>query len=80
LAYQLEVPFLGEVPLIQSIREAGDVGHPAALQAQGPSVEAFTEVVQNMITSLTDRIENLPPTEAVRITTMAGCKTTPRNA
>jgi len=66
--------------LIQSIREAGDVGHPAALQAQGPSVEAFTEVVQNMITSLTDRIENLPPTEAVRITTMAGCKTTPRNA
>ena len=80
LAYQLEVPFLGEVPLIQSIREAGDVGHPAALQTQGPSVEAFKQVTQNMITALTDRIENFPPTEAVRITTMAGCKTTPRNA
>ena len=78
LAHQLEVPFLGEIPLVQSIREAGDVGHPAALQPAGPTVEAFTHVAQNMISSLADRIENLPPTEAVRITTMAGCKTRPR--
>ncbi|MDG1252144.1 MAG: Mrp/NBP35 family ATP-binding protein [Schleiferiaceae bacterium] len=78
LAHQLELPFLGEIPLVQSIREAGDVGHPAALQPIGPTVEAFTQLAQNMIASLADRIENLPPTEAVRITTMAGCKTRPR--
>ena len=80
LAYQLEVPFLGEIPLVQSIREAGDVGHPAALQPQGPVPAAFTLVAQNMVQSLTDRVANFPPTEAVRITTMAGCKTTPRKA
>ena len=32
LAEDLKVPFLGEIPLVQSIREAGDVGRPAALQ------------------------------------------------
>src|SRR6187401_56493 len=32
LAEDLEVPFLGEVPLVQSIREAGDYGRPAAMQ------------------------------------------------
>jgi len=78
LAHQLQVPFLGEIPLVQSIREAGDVGHPAALQPSGPNPEAFAAVAQNMISSLADRVENLPPTEAVRITTMAGCKTKPR--
>ena len=31
LSFDLEVPFLGEVPLIQSIREAGDIGRPASL-------------------------------------------------
>ena len=36
LAYQLEVPFLGEVPLIQSIREAGDVGPSRRPAGAGP--------------------------------------------
>ena len=36
LAEDLNVPFLGELPLVQSIREAGDVGRPAALQTATP--------------------------------------------
>jgi ATP-binding protein involved in chromosome partitioning len=32
LAEDLNVPFLGEIPLVQSIREAGDYGRPAAMQ------------------------------------------------
>src|SRR5690606_11221935 len=32
LAEDLQVPFLGEIPLVQSIREAGDAGRPAAMQ------------------------------------------------
>ncbi len=79
LAEQLDVPFLGELPLVQSIREAGDVGRPAALQQDGAVREAFTNLARNVVSALADRVSNLPPTEAVRITTMAGCKTKKRD-
>src|SRR5690606_6439600 len=36
LAQDLDVPYLGELPLVQSIREAGDIGRPAALQTATP--------------------------------------------
>jgi ATP-binding protein involved in chromosome partitioning len=73
LADEVQVPFLGEVPLVQSIREAGDVGRPAVLQTEGPAREAFVRIARETVDSLANRVENLPPTEAVRITTMAGC-------
>lgn len=41
LAEELKVPFLGEVPLIQSVREAGDVGRPAVLQGETPAALPF---------------------------------------
>jgi ATP-binding protein involved in chromosome partitioning len=44
LASELEVPFLAEVPLVQSIREAGDVGRPAVLQGDTPAAQAFVEL------------------------------------
>jgi ATP-binding protein involved in chromosome partitioning len=59
--------------LVQSIREAGDVGRPAVLQTEGPAREAFVRIARETVDSLANRVENLPPTEAVRITTMAGC-------
>ncbi|MAP80185.1 MAG: chromosome partitioning protein [Aequorivita sp.] len=73
LATDLEVPFLGEVPLVQSIREAGDVGRPAALQTATQIEEAFEEITRNVVEETVRRNENLPPTEAIKITTMAGC-------
>lgn len=73
LAIDQGVPFLGEIPLVQSIREAGDVGRPAALQEQTPVAKAFVEVARNMVSELVERNDNLPPTQAVKITTMAGC-------
>lgn len=73
LANDLQVPVLGEIPIVQSIREAGDVGHPAALQEGSIISEVYRSVTQNMIESLVERNKNLPPTEAVKITTMAGC-------
>jgi len=73
LADDLDVPFLGEIPLVQSIREAGDVGRPAALQTATPSEAAFEELTRNVVRELVRRNENLPPTEAIKITTMAGC-------
>ena len=75
LASDIGTTLLGEVPLVQSIREAGDVGHPVALQEDSPLEEAFREVTKNMLSELVKRNESLPPTEIVRITTMSGCST-----
>lgn len=73
LADDLEVNFLGEIPLVQSIREAGDAGRPAALQTATQIEEAFETITRNVVEETVRRNENLPPTEAIKITTMAGC-------
>jgi ATP-binding protein involved in chromosome partitioning len=73
LADDMEIPFLGEIPLVQSIREAGDAGRPAALQTATPIESAFEELTRNVVSELVRRNEQLPPTEAIKITTMAGC-------
>ena len=73
LAEDLNVSFLGEVPLVQSIREAGDVGRPAALQTASPIEASFEEITRNVVQELVGRNKSLPPTEAIKITTMAGC-------
>ncbi|APX99272.1 ATP-binding protein involved in chromosome partitioning [Lacinutrix venerupis] len=73
LAEDLKVPLLGEIPLVQSIREAGDVGRPAALQTATPLEKAFEFLTQNVVQEVVNRNENLPETEAIKITTMAGC-------
>ncbi|MGY8885437.1 MAG: Mrp/NBP35 family ATP-binding protein [Flavobacteriales bacterium] len=73
LAEDLEVPFLGEVPLVQSIREAGDAGRPAALQTDTLIESAFQSITKNVVQETVLRNENLPPTEVIKITTMAGC-------
>lgn len=73
LAEDLNVRLLGEIPLVQSIREAGDVGHPAALQLGTPLSEAYEELTKNVVEETVRRNKNLPPTEAIKITTMAGC-------
>lgn len=73
LAEDLQVPFLGEVPLVQSIREAGDYGRPAALQTASPLEKVYEEIARNVVQEVVYRNENLEPTEAIKITTMAGC-------
>lgn len=73
LAKDINTQFLGEIPLVQSIREAGDVGHPVALQNGTPLEKAFSDITKEMISQLLKRNANLPPTEVVRITTMSGC-------
>jgi ATP-binding protein involved in chromosome partitioning len=75
LAEDIETAFLGEVPLVQSIREAGDVGHPIALQDNTPLENAFSTITKNTLSQLVKRNKDLPPTEIVRITTMSGCST-----
>jgi ATP-binding protein involved in chromosome partitioning len=73
LAEDLDVPLLGEIPLVQSIREAGDVGRPAALQTASPVEEAYEALTKEVVQQVVYRNEALPATEAIKITTMAGC-------
>ena len=73
LAEDLAVPFLGEVPIVQSIREAGDYGRPAALQTGSIIEKIFEEITRNVVSETIKRNLDLPETEAIKITTMAGC-------
>lgn len=73
LAEDLAVSFLGEVPIVQSIREAGDYGRPAAMQTGSIIETVFENITRNVVQEVVNRNENLPATEAVKITTMAGC-------
>lgn len=73
LAEDLDIEFLGEIPLVQSIRESGDIGRPAALQSGTSAAEAFVNMTREVVRQTVRRNEDLPPTEAVKITTMAGC-------
>ena len=46
LAEELTIPLLGQIPLVQSIRESGDAGRPAILQENTPQSIALMEMVQ----------------------------------
>lgn len=52
LAEGMNVPFLGAIPLVQSVREAGDAGRPAVFQENTPTAEAFDELVRNFVREL----------------------------
>ena len=73
LAEDLGVPFLGEIPIVQSIREAGDFGRPAAMQTETAIEIAFDAITKEVVQQVVKRNKDLPPTEAIKITTMAGC-------
>ena len=67
------MPFLGEVPIVQSIREAGDYGRPAAMQTGSVVASVFEEITRKVVEETVRRNDSLPATEAIQITTMAGC-------
>ena len=52
LAQGMQVPFLGAIPLVQSVREAGDAGRPAVFQSDTPMSIAFDELVDTFISQL----------------------------
>ncbi len=74
LAKDKEVPFLGGIPLVQSIREAADYGRPAALQDTTLVSKEYVSVTKNLVSQVLLRNKNLPPTKAVEITNLVGCE------
>jgi ATP-binding protein involved in chromosome partitioning len=61
LAENLSIPFLGEIPLVQSIREGGDTGLPIALDDDSPASIAFKEATDNLIRNIAIRNATKPP-------------------
>jgi ATP-binding protein involved in chromosome partitioning len=48
LAEELDVPLLGEIPLVQSICESGDSGHPAVLRENTPQAVAYMDMARKV--------------------------------
>lgn len=52
LAEKMQIALLGQIPLVQSIRESGDAGRPAVLQENTPTAIAFDLLVTNFVEQL----------------------------
>ena len=67
LSEKFNVPLLGQIPLVQSIRESGDSGLPAVLKG-GIMAEAFTELAESLARQIAIRNANFEHTKKVEIT------------
>lgn len=67
LASEFDIPFLGEIPLVQSIREGGDIGVPVMIGDDDISKNAFIEFSDNAIRGIAIRNAQLPVTEVSEI-------------
>lgn len=67
MADQFELPFLGEIPIVQAIREGGDKGIPAVLNDEPVSKHAFMTLAQAVARNVAMRNAEIPPTKVVEI-------------
>ena len=63
LAQQFDVPFLGELPIEQDVREGGDLGKPIALQTATSAAKAFELLAQNVAQQIAILNSNIPVVE-----------------
>ena len=68
LADELNIPFLGEIPLVQSIREGGDTGLPIVLDEDTQAAKAFHEVADYLVRNIAIRNASKPPSVRVGAT------------
>ncbi len=66
LAERMKLPLLGQIPIVQGIREGGDNGTPVAV-GQGPMAKAFDQLAHNLILEVEKRNQTLPPTHKVEV-------------
>jgi ATP-binding protein involved in chromosome partitioning len=67
LASEYDLPFLGQIPLVQSIREGGDEGVPAMVGSDTVSKDAFRTFVGNAVRQIAIRNANLPKTATITV-------------
>lgn len=68
LAEELNIPLLGQIPVVQSIREGGDSGKPVAIDSNSISGLAFKNLAEKVVEQTELRNKNLAPTQKVEIT------------
>ena len=73
LAKELKTPLIGEIPLVQEVRERADKGAPVVLEKKHLTNHCFDELSKNFVRQLVSRNKTMSPSEVVKITTMAGC-------
>jgi ATP-binding protein involved in chromosome partitioning len=68
LAAELDVPVLGEIPIEEATREAGDRGTPVVLrEPESASAEAFREMARRVVAEVERRNADAPPTQPIEI-------------
>ena len=75
LAEQMNIDLLGEIPLVQSVREAADIGRPAVLQGSTKVANALSDLAKKVVQKIDKRNNELEKTKAVELTNKAGCST-----
>ena len=73
LSEDLNINFLGEIPLFKDLREASDFGSPASIQNSTDISQIFDNISKNVVEQLLKRNKELPPTKIVEITNLVGC-------
>ncbi len=68
LAEEQGYALLGQIPIVQSIREGGDDGQPVALHSDSITGIAFSELADNLVQAVEKRNRELPKTGIVEIT------------
>ena len=68
LAEELDIPLLGQIPIVQSICEGGDNGKPVALNPDSITGQAFQKLAENVVKQIDYRNEHLDPTKRVVVT------------
>src|SRR6187431_2779241 len=68
LADEYDLPFLGQIPLVQSIREGGDNGVPAMVGTDEVSQKAFRDFVSTAVRNIAIRNANVTTTKPIQVT------------
>ena len=68
MAEELGVKLLGQIPLVQSVREAADSGDPIATRDDAIMGIAFHNLADNLVAAVEARNSEFPPTSKVEIT------------
>lgn len=69
LAEEMNVPLLGQIPIVQSICNSGDEGEPVAVHADSLTGTAFRNLAEAVVRETERRNAEQKPTEIVKITT-----------
>ena len=69
LAEKENIPLLGQIPIVQGIREGGDTGNPPANDENSIVGKAFSELSSDVIKAIKERNANFEPTKRVEIKT-----------